>query len=198
MIADIIAKLIRFICGASLRGETKVPDQAVYFSNHTSHLDALLIWASLPKQTRQLTRPVAARDYWTRFPWRRWLAQNVFNAILIDRDRVTRQDNPVRHFIDALKAGASLIIFPEGTRNSHNDVAPFKAGLFHLARACKSVPLVPLHLGNLNRILPRGEILPVPFLSTISFGSALQLERGEAKPAFLTRTRNSVINLAHS
>lgn len=198
MIADLIAKLIRVICGTSIRGETDVPNQAVYFANHTSHLDALLIWASLPKPIRQSTRPVAARDYWAKYPWRRWLAEKVFNAILIDRRRVTRTDNPVRHFIASLKDGASLIIFPEGSRNSEDRVAPFKPGLFHLARACRKVALIPLHLGNLNRILPRGEILPVPFLSTISFGSALLLETGESKTDFLTRTRNSVINLSHS
>jgi 1-acyl-sn-glycerol-3-phosphate acyltransferase len=198
MIADLAAKLIRLICGASIRGETELPEQAVYFANHTSHLDALLIWASLPPGTRRRTRPVAAREYWTRFPWRRWLADRVFNAILIDRRRVTREDNPVRHFIQALRTGASLIIFPEGTRGATDKIAPFKAGLFHLARAGRTIPLIPLHLANLNRILPRGEILPVPFLSTINFGHPFQLEDTESKSQFLARTRNTVVSLHES
>lgn len=198
MIADVVAKLIRLVCGASVRGETDLPQQAVYFANHTSHLDALVIWAALPKDIRSRTRPVAARDYWGRFPWRRWLAEKVFNAILIDRTRVTKADNPVRHFVAAIKKGASLIIFPEGSRNTEDRIGPFKAGLFHLARAGRKIPLIPLHLGNLNRILPRGEFLPVPILSTITFGPALGLKSSESKHDFLARTRNSVISLQHS
>jgi 1-acyl-sn-glycerol-3-phosphate acyltransferase len=195
----VIAGLVRLLTGAQARweGATPEPVQRIYFANHTSHLDFPVIWASLPDTLRAKTRPVAARDYWDTTRLRRYLARDVFRAIMIDRNSVAGRDNPLRPMEEALEAGDSLIIFPEGTRSLDEDAGlnPFKPGLFHLARLFPQVQLVPVYLENLNRILPKGEFIPIPLLAAVIFGTPIQLLPGEDKRAFLDRARAAVARL---
>lgn len=193
-----IVPLIRLLTGAHARWIGCPPDpvQRIYFANHTSHLDFPVIWASLPPALRLLTRPVAARDYWNATRLRRYLAKDVFRAIMIDRNRAGH-DNPLRPMEEALTAGDSLIIFPEGTRSLDEDGGPaqFKSGLYHLARRYPAVQLVPVHLEDLNRILPKGEYILIPLLAAVIFGAPISLALQEGKDAFLIRARQAVIAL---
>lgn len=173
------------------------PGPAVFFANHSSHLDFTVIWAALPPAWRARCRPVAGRDYWLRWPWRRWLAQGVFRAVLIERKHVTVATNPLEPMIAALDAGDSLIVFPEGTRSPEGRLQEFKPGLYHLARARPSLAFVPLHLDNLNRIMPKGEFLPVPFIARLTPGPPLRLAADEGKIAFLARARDAILALHH-
>jgi len=77
-------------------------------------------------------------------------------------------------------------------------MAPFKSGLFHLARNRPDVEFVPVLIENLNRILPKGEFLPVPVLGSVIFGTPMRLEANEAKAAFLERARAAIQALQHS
>jgi 1-acyl-sn-glycerol-3-phosphate acyltransferase len=194
----VIAGLIRLLTGAQARWTGCAPDpvQRIYFANHTSHLDFPVIWASLPPALRLLTRPVAARDYWDATRLRRYLAKDVFRAIMIERNAAGR-DNPLRPMEEALSAGDSLIIFPEGTRAVDEDagLAPFKSGLYHLAQRYPDVQLVPVHLENLNRILPKGKYLLIPLLAAVSFGAPIRLLPEEDKRTFLDRARAVVARL---
>ena len=192
-----LAALARLLSGASVRWIASQPDtcQRVYFANHTSHLDAIVIWSSLPQAVRELTRPVAAKDYWSRGIVRRWLAQEVFNAILIDRTDIKVHQSPVDLMLREIGTTKSLIVFPEGSRSVTGELGEFKSGLYYLAKKRPDIELVPVHIDNLNRILPRGEFLPVPLLSCISFGPPMWLEQGEAKADFLVRARKAVLAL---
>ena len=192
-----LAGLARLLAGASIRWIASQPDtcQRVYFANHTSHLDALLIWASLPRRVREITRPVAAKDYWSRGALRRCLAEEVFNAILIDRTDIKVHQSPVDLMLRQAGSTKSLIVFPEGSRSTSGEVGDFKSGLYYLAKKRPEIELIPVHIDNLNRVLPRGEFLPVPLLSCISFGPPLWLERDEAKLDFLARARRAVLSL---
>lgn len=167
----------------------------VYFANHGSHLDFATLWAALPRSTRDRTRPVAARDYWGRTPFTRSVI-DLFHGLLIAREGITRQDNPVEQMAQALREGYSLILFPEGTRSKDGCIGPFKSGLYHLAAKVPEAELVPVYLQNLNRILPKGHLLPVPLLSSVVFGPPIQLHDGEPKQAFLARAKEAVLNLA--
>ena len=95
-----------------------------------------------------------------------------------------------------LDAGESLILYPEGTRGSGEAIQPFRAGLYHLARARPAVPLVPVYLGNLARIMPKGATLPVPMQGQVVFGPTTHLLADEAKQPFLERCRDAVEALA--
>ena len=192
-----LALLAKFLSGASVRWIDCQPDtcQRVYFANHTSHLDAIVLWSALPQQVRNLTRPVAAKDYWTAGPIRRYLSHRVFNALLIDRTEIKVHQSPVDVMIREIAHRYSLIVFPEGGRSSGAEIGEFKSGLYYLCKKRPDLELIPVHIDNMNRILPRGEVLPVPLLSCISFGPPIWLEAGEPKAHFLLRAREAVRRL---
>ena len=194
---NFLAVLARIMSGASVRWIDSQPDtcQRVYFANHTSHLDPIVIWSALPQAVRMITRPVAAKDYWTKGPVRRYFANQLFNAILIDREEIKVHQSPVDLMIREIGHTYSLIIFPEGGRSAGLEVGEFKSGLYYLCKKRPDLELVPVYVDNMNRILPRGEVLPVPLLSCITFGPPLWLEAGEAKVDFLARTRQAVLRL---
>lgn len=199
LVAVLVVMAARFVTAvrAIWRGVEPVPEQRVYFANHRSNGDFALLWTALPPRMRARTRPVAAADYWLRSGIRRFVIRDVFNAVLIDRDPASRTEDPVGLMTDALDAGASLIIFPEGLRNmTEAPLLPFRTGLYHLARARPAVALVPAWIENLNRVLPKGEIVPVPLICKVTFGAAIHLVPGEDKETFLTRAHAALAGLA--
>jgi 1-acyl-sn-glycerol-3-phosphate acyltransferase len=195
----VLAAIAKMLCGSSVRWIDCQPDtcQRVYFANHTSHLDALILWASLPTQLRNVTRPVAAKDYWDRGAIRRFVASSL-NALLIDRKNIKVHQSPVDLMIREIGDKYSLIVFPEGSRNTQEEMGPFKSGLYYLGRKRPDLELVPVFIDNVNRVLPRGEFLPVPLLSSITIGQPIWLEQGEPKGDFLNRARSAVQRLRES
>lgn len=199
LLRKLIVGFVKVITGANAVWLDEAPETArlrVYFGNHGSHLDFATVFASLPPRLRERTRPVAARDYWDHPGIRRGLAVGVFNSLLIARVGITRSDNPIEQMAAALREGWSLILFPEGTRSPDGEVHPFKPGLFHLAKKVSDVEFVPVFLQNLNRILPKGRLLPIPLISSVVFGPAIKLEVDEPKNDFLVRARQCLLNLA--
>jgi 1-acyl-sn-glycerol-3-phosphate acyltransferase len=197
MVTETLLTLIsRFISGASVRWVESQPDtcQRVYFANHTSHLDVILVWSALPARVRRLTRPVAAKDYWTAGWVRRKLAKT-YNAMLIDRTEIKVHQSPVDLMLREIGRTHSVIMFPEGGRSTGEAVGEFKSGLYYLAKKRPELELIPVYINNMNRILPRGEFLPVPLLSSVTFGPPIWLESGEPKPDFLARAREAVLRL---
>jgi 1-acyl-sn-glycerol-3-phosphate acyltransferase len=206
-VASLLAAVGRGISGVQVQWAGCKPDerQRIYFANHSSHLDFVVLWSALPSGIRAKTRPIAAKDYWEQTPLRRYLANNVFHAVFLERVTASKAKSPDephfvgRHLIDemadALGTEYSLILFPEGTRGTGEKVGPFRSGLYHLALRRPDVELVPAYLENLNRILPKGEFLPVPMLSLLTFGKPLQVEPEEHKDAFLERAHEAVSSL---
>ena len=198
-VAQGVTIFARFVTGvrANWLGCLPDPRPRVYFGNHTSHGDFVLIWTVLPAVVRSTTRPVAAADYWLTGKLRRFLGERVFRAVLIDRTRGAMHTDPISLMLAALDAGSSLIFFPEGTRNTTEErLLQFRAGIFHIARARPDVELVPVWIENLNRVMPKGEIIPIPLLCTVTFGTPIRLEDSEERPAFLTRARAALLTLA--
>lgn len=143
----------------------------VYIANHTSNADTVLIWACLSRRERRRVRPVAAADYWLKSPLRRFIGKGVFNAVLIERNPEDRTEDPVAQMTAAIDAGFSLILFPEGRRNEGEvPLLPLKSGIYHLARSRPDLEIVPVWIENLNGVLPRGEVIPVPLICTLTFG----------------------------
>ena len=188
--------LIRVLTGSQARwyGCPPKAEQRIYFANHQSHADLVLMWAALPRELRSITRPIAARDYWTKTPFRQWITTAVFNAIYVVRERSADQD-PLEPLFDALAQGDSIILFPEGTRGHAEEPASFKAGLYNLTQRFPNVVLVPAWINNVQRVMPKGEVVPVPVLCSVTFGAPIQLEAGEERRAFLDRARSAVVAL---
>ena len=198
----LLAGAAHMLCG-SPKWRDAVPDRrpCIFYANHTSHLDFVVIWGSLPRDVRLTTRPVAGRDYWERTILRRVIARYFLHAVLVDRARpdadrqttVAIAERSVAQSVRALAEGASLIVFPEGTRGSGDDIQPFKSGLYHLCRLRPDVELVPAYLDNMHRILPKGETIPVPLSGSVTFGAPLRMRPGEGKAAFLARAREALL-----
>ncbi|MFP5400099.1 MAG: lysophospholipid acyltransferase family protein [Gammaproteobacteria bacterium] len=192
----LLATVARLVTGAQGHWKGCPPEalQRIYFANHQSHLDWVLIWAALPRELRTRTRPIAAKDYWTGGRFKHWLTREVFNAVYVDRQRSDDQD-PLDPLVEALEQGDSLVLFPEGTRGQQELPQPFKSGLFHLAERFPDVQLVPAWIDNVQRVMPKGEVVPVPVLCTVTFGAPMRLEPGEDKRTFLERARDAVVAL---
>ena len=188
--------LIRALTGAQARWQGCPPkaEQRIYFANHQSHADLLLMWAALPEELRSITRPIAAKDYWTKTPFKQWITTAVFNAIYVDRAKTGDQD-PLEPLVDALGNGDSIILFPEGTRGNQEDPQKFKSGLYNLAHKFPDVVLVPAWINNVQRVMPKGEVVPVPILCSVTFGTPIALGLEESRSDFLTRARDAVMAL---
>ena len=227
--------LVRVLTGSQARwyGCPPKAEQRIYFANHQSHADLVMIWAALPEELRSITRPIAARDYWTKSPFRQWITTAVFNAIYVERQAATPptapaaavvadsaqpggpdpaseappppspealraalpEGDPLAPLVRALESGDSIIIFPEGTRGHGDDPQPFKSGLFRLAQMFPQVVLVPAWINNVQRVIPKGEVVPVPILCSVTFGAPIQLEPCEERRPFLERARRAVMAL---
>ena len=227
--------LVRVLTGSQARwyGCPPKAEQRIYFANHQSHADLVMIWAALPEELRSITRPIAARDYWTKSPFRQWITTAVFNANYVERQAATPptapaaavvadsaqpggpdpaseappppspealraalpEGDPLAPLVRALESGDSIIIFPEGTRGHGDDPQPFKSGLFRLAQMFPQVVLVPAWINNVQRVIPKGEVVPVPILCSVTFGAPIQLEPGEERRPFLDRARRAVMAL---
>jgi len=202
MIAIALASIAKLMTGAAAEWQCDPRSGAprIYFANHSSHLDFVVVWSTLPAALRQRTRPVAGSDYWERTAVRRYLAAQVFHAVLIQRSTNRGADSShaeasVHRMAAELDRGHSLIVFPEGTRRSDGAIGSFKSGLFHLSQLRPGVELIPVYLENLNRILPKGEVLPVPMLARVVFGPQLPRNDGEDKTIFLARAREALVAL---
>ncbi len=180
---------------ARWQGSGPADTQRIYYSNHTSHVDFVLLWSALPPRLRARTRPVAAGDYWTQTTIRRYVIHRVFRGVLVDRGLMDRTPNPISPMLEALDRGESLILFPEGTRGAGPGLLPFKAGVFHVAQERPSVELVPVWMDNSYRVMPKGAILPLPLLCSVTFGRPTRLAIDEDQTAFLARLRQSLLEL---
>ncbi len=179
------------------QGCEPVARRRVYFANHSSHADFILIWSALPTYLRPLTRPVAGADYWLKGPLRRFIGCRVFNAVMVERRSQVANRNWLDEIKTPLEQGSSLIIFPEGTRNTTDEaVLPFKSGIYHLGRLCPDIEFVPVWVENVNRVLPKGDFLPLPLLCSVTFGAPLRFEQEDTKPVFLRRARDALMGLA--
>ena len=203
LVGGLVATGARILTGATAYWHDCRPEprQRVYFANHTSHLDFVVLWSVLPRALRAQTRPVAAKDYW-QSGLRRYLAVSVFRSILVERSggageeaRLEAARHSLEALLEALSHNDSLIIFPEGTRGKGNEIGPFKSGIYHLWNHRPDVQFIPVYLANLNRVLPKGEVLPVPFISRVAFGPPLQPAPNESKDNFLKGAREALCAL---
>ena len=197
LVATLITAGTQLLTGVQARWLGCAPSavQRIYFANHASHTDFVLVWSVLPARLKKVTRPVAAADYWDRSPWGRYLMHRVFHGVPVIRGGAGKEHNPIATMCQAFDEGASLILFSEGTRGPGESVQPFKSGIFHLAESRPHVELVPAWIDNSYRVMPKGVLLPIPLLCSVAFGKPAHLEPGERKEAFLARLRQSLVEL---
>jgi 1-acyl-sn-glycerol-3-phosphate acyltransferase len=137
----------------------------IVVANHTSHMDALVLHASLPQRRRWNIYAGAAADRWfikgrkelVMQPWYQSMAMGTFP---IQRGGGSKALDYPKWLLDQ---GCNVIIFPEGTRSTSRSMAKFRHGVSLLALA-KNVPVVPVFLTGLRKLRPKGskELTPGP------------------------------------
>lgn len=191
----VLRALTVLFTGVIARGKVPLrPDQPrIYYGNHSSHLDFMVIWTALNGANRRRTRPVAGADYWEKTKVRKFIAQHVIHALLVDRDDPEKRKLAVPRMVAALDAGDSLILFPEGTRGDGTQIGEFKRGLYAVASEKPGVLCVPVYLSSLSRSLPKGVVVPVPVAGKAYFAEPIQCQPGESDEDFLHRARQALI-----
>lgn len=201
---DIIVGLAKILTGAQAVWKGSLPDskQRIYFANHTSNLDTIIIWSSLPFELRKTTRPVAAKDYWNQPGIKQHIATKELNVVFVERNKEKRTGDPLDPLREALIQGNSLIVFPEGQRNKESVPGDFKSGIFRLHQEFPDVELIPVYLENVAKTFPRGAFFPLPIICKARFGAAFKIEQDnpymqndEKKTIFLKEARLKVIDL---
>lgn len=179
-----IKPFMALFIGLRVRGREHLNAAAPFLliANHSSHLDTLSLLSLFPLNRLRRIRPVAAADYFERNVFVSRMTRTLFNILPIARKNITAENNPLRLMREAIEAGDSLLIFPEGTRGSGSELGEFRSGVAHLIEKVPSLPVVPAYLVNMGRSLPKGEFIPVPFFCEIRLGA----------PRILTGTRREI------
>lgn len=193
---SLICFFTAFITGVRPQKLAENSTPTVYYANHHSHGDFILVWISLPQNLRLKTRPVAGADYWQKGAVRRFIANSVFNVLLVERN----SDNPqiaIENMASRLATGENLILFPEGTRNlTEQKLQPFKSGIYHLAKQQPNTKFVPVWIDNMKQVLPKGAILPIPLMCQVRFGEPISLQETEEKADFIERASQALLALS--
>jgi long-chain acyl-CoA synthetase len=162
----------------------------VFAANHQSHLDTPAILAALPRPWRYRVAVAMAKEFFTAhfFPERHgrrawftnslnyYLASLFFNAFpLPQREAGTRQT--LRYIGELFSEGHSLLIFPEGKRTMAGEINTFQAGVGMIG-ARLGVPVVPVRLEGLDRVLHQQAKMATPGRVRVAFGAPMQM-RGE-------------------
>ena len=174
----IVKPFLLLAVGVNVRGRNRLPRRgpALIVANHNSHLDALVLVAMLPLRLLFHTRPAASAEYFLRGRWRTWFATEVIGIIPVETGSGRPHAEVLGKVRDALAAGNLVIFFPEGTRGEPECLGKLKTGIVWLAQQLPDVPICPVRLCGLGRVLPKGDWLPVPFFCDAWVGEPLHWE----------------------
>lgn len=138
----------------TIKGAEHIPSDspAIFVSNHQSNFDIPILYAGLPIQFRWM-----AKKELFRVPFF-GLAMKRGGYIPIDRSDRRKAMQSINIAAEKIKQGASVIIFPEGTRTPDGDVQAFKKGALIIA-AKAHVPVVPIAINGSFNVQPKGSIM---------------------------------------
>lgn len=150
-------------------------DQFIIASNHNSHLDSIVLMCSLPTNKMKTTHPIAAADYFGTSKFRAAITRFFTNAILITRKKTEKTDseNPIQLMNGLIRDGKSIILYPEGSRGEPGVMQKFKNGIGYVVDSNLGVPVIPVYMDGIGRILPKGKKLILPNITKIYFGKPL-------------------------
>ena len=170
---------VRFIGVRRLIGHK----QFVLASNHNSHADAVTLMSAIPPKMLAKTFPVAAADYFGRNKFISFISWLFLNLILIPRKRAseTGEQDPIEIMDQALKDGKSLILFPEGSRGDAGKLQAFKKGIGILMENNRGIPIIPIYMEGIGRVLPKGNKIMLPSLTKIYVGDPIYIQEESAE-----------------
>jgi len=171
-----VKPFVGLVLGLQVKGLEHLPRKgpAILVANHNSHLDTLVLLSLFSLRELNHVRPVAAGDYFLKGCVRKWFALHIVRVLPIDRVPRREKRHPLSACQDALDRNEILALFPEGSRGTPNQLAPFKQGIAHLVASRPEVPIVPVFLSGTGKALPKGEALFVPHVCKLTIGEPLQ------------------------
>lgn len=176
--AFIIKPFMLFFIGLRVFGEKQPINKHpfILIANHSSHMDTVSLLNLIPLKSLRKVKPVAAADYFAKNTLIAWLSDTFMNILPIDRAKITKENNPIKLMGDVLKNNQSIIVFPEGTRSLDGEFNQFKTGVARLIIQNPDIPIVPCYLTNMYKAMPKGELLPIPFICDIYIGESFLVQ----------------------
>lgn len=169
--------VLKIIIGVQFIGNRKLRrfDTFIIASNHNSHLDSIVLMTAIPSNKLTTTHPIAAADYFGKNKFTTKLTWFFTNALLISRAKLANQHpkKSIQIMSDLLQAGKSIIVFPEGSRGVPGKLQKFKKGIGYVVVNNRNVPIIPVYMDGIGRILPKGKKIMLPYITKIYFGQPL-------------------------
>lgn len=191
-----VKPLVYVVIGLNVRHAQKLPKSgpAILVANHTSHIDTLILMSLFPLKTILRIQPIAAKDYFFKTEFKKWVSTNLIDIIPLDREAEGfSRIHPFAPVKEALVAGKIVIIYPEGTRGTSDNIGEFKNGVAHLSKQNPDVAVIPIYIHNPDMVLPKGDGLIVPFICDVCIGEKIQWNKN--KESFMTLLKSKVEEL---
>jgi long-chain acyl-CoA synthetase len=182
-----LTRLFAWISVDGLQHLEGITGPVIFAANHQSHMDVPVIFAALPGKWRRQVAPAMAKEFFAAYffpdqhPRSQWIRRGLeyhlsaafFNTFpLPQREAGARQT--LRYAGELIGEGFSVLIFPEGKRTERGEIAPFRPGVGMMASKL-DVPVVPLRLEGVNRVLATGWKMARPGNVHVIFGAPMRL-----------------------
>jgi long-chain acyl-CoA synthetase len=182
-----LARVFAWITVKGLQHLQTVREPVIFAANHQSHMDTPVILAALPMKWRTRVATAMAKEFfkahffpeqftgreWFTNSLNYWLSAAFFNTFpLPQREAGARQT--LRYVGELIGGGYSVLLFPEGKRTEHGEINAFRPGIGMMASKL-DVPVVPVRLQNVDRVLHHTWKMAKPGRVTVSFGAPMRL-----------------------
>lgn len=194
-----IKPFIYLVFGVNVSGVDNLPKvskgASIIVANHNSHFDTLILMSLFSGSQILKIHPVAAADYFCNTKFKTFVFTKLLGIIPISRKvRKAREEELFKDINESLRAGDSVIIYPEGTRGNDSNLSKFKSGVAHIARMNPDIPVVPCYINGPDRILPKGSFLFVPFIADVYISEPVYYDNTSTRE-FTERIRAEVEKL---
>lgn len=195
----IVKPYIYLVLGVNVSGAENLPkiskNASIIVANHNSHIDTLLLMSLFSTSQILKIHPVAAADYFCNTKLKSFIFKTLLGLIPLKRKfGKTTKEELFKEINEALRAGETIIIYPEGTRGEDNTIKEFKSGVAHIAAMNPDVPVIPFYINGPDRILPKGEFLWIPFIADVYVAQGIKYD-GTPTKTFTQRIENVVTTL---
>jgi long-chain acyl-CoA synthetase len=202
-----LARTFAWISVDGMQNLQRIDGPVIFAANHQSHLDGPVILAALPGRWRRRVAIAMAKEFFTAhfFPehhtrgeWftnslNYWLSAAFFNTFPLPQREAGARDT-LRYAGELVSSGYSVLIFPEGKRTEHGEIAAFRPGVAMMASRL-DVPVVPVRLVGVDRVLHRSWKMARPGKVQVIFGAPMKLS-GHDYAELATQVENAVRKLA--
>jgi 1-acyl-sn-glycerol-3-phosphate acyltransferase len=186
---------LRLFIGTTFSNNDSIRNEKQYIivANHNSHVDTMAILSSLPTKSLPYVHPVAAGDYFGKNKFTSFFFKVMVNTKLINRQNGGRET--INSMDRMLKRGRSIIIFPEGSRGKPGVMQELKKGVAILLKNNPEIPYIPIYLDNLDKVMPKGDGMPVPHNSSINIGQARKINSEDSIESILEVMEKEIVGL---